>query len=135
MRATVPSVRSPSTTAQPSSSCAHHSPSSSAGAAAAGDRQLLPAQGLGARAVLDALQAHDRPRVGAGAPHDLMRALPPTVHLGAAAQQTRAGPSHVEAAVEAVRAPDPARRQPAAAGASAVALPAAFAQSTMSTST
>ena len=47
--ATVPSSRSPSSTSQPSSSCAHHSPSPSAGACSRGDRQLRAPQRLGAR--------------------------------------------------------------------------------------
>ena len=85
-------------------------PRPSAGAAAAVDGQLEPAQRLGRLAVLDALagarSGARRCRRGArsrsGAPADRAASA-------AEREQPRTRPRHVEAAVEAVRTPDPTR--------------------------
>ncbi len=63
---------------------------------------LRAAQRLRRDAILDALQAHDRPLLGAGAAHD-RRVVPADGHGDANAEQPRAWTRHVEAAVEPVR--------------------------------
>ena len=129
---------SPSTTAQPSSSCAHHSPSAERRRLALrGDGQLAAAQRLGRRAVLDALEAHDRVRVGAGAAHDLARSRRRPSRSCRACSSRGAGAGHVEAAVEAVGAPDAPRvqRRGARSRRCSARCAAVRAQSTMSTST
>ena len=105
---TVPTARSPSVTAQPSSSCAQYSPGSSAGASASATRSTRPVQPLDRLARVAAAQAHDRLLVGAGAAHDLAE-----VGRRPERQQPRARGDDVEGAVAAVGAPDAPRLEEA----------------------
>ena len=101
---TVPSSRSPSNTARPR---ARGPPLALAErrASRALDLERLPRSASAPSRSSMPVQTDDRARVGAGAAHDL-GAAPPTVTLVAEHEQARPGSCHIEAPIEAVRAPD-----------------------------
>src|SRR4051794_23923321 len=79
------------------------------------DGELGAAQRLGRLPRRDAGEPQDRAIVGPGAAHDLRHA-PADANLDPQREQRRPRPGDVEGAVEAVRAPDPTRHEPVAAG-------------------
>ena len=106
IRRTSPTRRSPSTTAQPASSCAQNSPSSSAGARSAGTESCAPRSPSAASRPAKP-SSRKIGRSGVPARRSIRRGTPSTRISLKPASSRRIGPRHVERAIEPVRAPDP----------------------------